>query len=81
MQNWGFIRVIFDASLFIKRTAKYVLFILVYVDDILVTDSDPIPFRVCIQDLDTHFALKTLGFVNYFLGFEVYRDANGINLT
>ena len=35
----------------------------------------------CIQDLDTHFALKTLGSVNYFIGFETYKDHNGIYLT
>ena len=81
LQTWGFIRAVSDASLFIKRTAKYVLFILVYVDDMFVTGSDPIALRACIQDLDTHFAHKTLGFVNYFLGFEAFRDGNGIYLT
>ena len=81
MQNWGFIRAVSDASLFIKSTAKYVLLILVYVDDIFVTGFDPIALQVCIQDLNTHFALKTLGSVNYFLGFEAYKDVSGIYLT
>ena len=60
---------------------KYVLFILGYVDDILVIGSDSIAFQTCIQDLDTHFALKTLCSMNYFLGLEVHRDNNGIYLT
>jgi len=81
LQNWGFVRSISDASLFIKRTTKVVLFLLVYVDDILFTVSDPIALKAYINDLDTYFALKTLGSVNYFLGFEAHRDASGIYLT
>ena len=81
LQNWGFIRFVLDASLFIKRISKVVLFILVCVDDILVTGSDLIALKACIHDLDTYFALKTLGSVNYFLGFEAHRDASGMYLT
>ena len=68
------------ASLFIKRTTKVVLFILVYVDDILVSRSDPIALKVYIHDLDTYFALKTLGSVNHFLGFEAHKDIGGMCL-
>jgi len=34
-----------------------------------------------INDLDTSLALKTLGSVNYFLGFEAYHDPTGVYLT
>lgn len=81
LQGWGFVRVFSDASLFIKKSTHYVLFILVYVDDILVTGSDPKVLQSFIWDLDIHFALKTLGSVNYFLGFEAHRDKIGIYLT
>ena len=70
-----------DASLFIKRTPQFVLFVLVYVDDILVTRFDTATLRAFIQDLDTNFAQKTLGSVHYFLGFEAHKDHNGIYLT
>lgn len=39
-QSWGFTRATSDASLFIKRTATYVLFVSVYVDEILIIGSD-----------------------------------------
>lgn len=81
LQSWGFSRAVFDASLFLKRTPKHVLFILVYVNGILVTGSDSTALWACIQDLDTHFAIKTIGFVNYFLGFETHKDHSGIYLT
>ena len=81
LHGWGFVQSISDASLFIKRTAKVVLFLLVYVDDILVTKSGSLALKDCIHDLDTYFSLKTLGSVNYFLGFEVFRNKTGIYLT
>ena len=81
LQNWGFKRAVSNASLFIKRNSKYVLFVLVYVDDILITGSDSLALQGCIYDLDTYFVLKTLGSVNYFLGFEAYRNSTGIYLT
>ena len=81
LQGWGFSKVVSNAYLFIKRIDAVVFFLLVYVDDILVTSSNPISLKACIQDLDAHFALKTLGSVSYFLGFEAYRDAEGMYLT
>jgi len=53
----------------------------VYVDDILITWSNSIALQKCIQDLDDHFAIKTLGYVNYFIGFEAHKTANGLYLT
>ena len=51
------------------------------VNDILLIGSNNAALKSCINDLDIHFALKTLGSVNYFLGFEAYRDSSGIYLT
>ena len=76
-----FQRVVYDASLFIKWIDIAVLFLLVYVDDILVTGSNPIALKKCIQDLDDHFTLKTLGSISYFLGFEAHRTVDGLYLT
>ena len=81
LQSWGFSRSVSDASLFIKHSGTTMLFLLVYVDDILVMGSDPSALQTCIQDLDDHFALKALGSVNYFRGFEAYRDTEGMYLT
>ena len=79
--KWGIIRSVSDASLFIKQTDEYVLFVLVYVDDILLTGCNSAALNACIHDLDHHFSLKTLGAVNYFLRFEVYRNKTGLYLS
>jgi len=81
LQSWGFVCAVSDASLFIKKTVGCVLYVLIYVDDILLIGSDNDALKSCIKALDTHFALKTLGSMNYFLGFEAYRDSSGIYLT
>lgn len=41
-----------------------------HVDDILVTGDSPLAIQEVIQQLDSQFALKTLGEVHYFLGIE-----------
>lgn len=46
--------------------------VLIYVDDILITGTDQSQVNQLISDLNKSFALKTLGLVNYFLGFEAY---------
>jgi len=50
----------------------------------LLTGSNSTALNSCIHDLYTQFAqfaLKTLGLVNYFLGFKAYRDGFGLYLT
>lgn len=57
------------------------MYLLVYVDDILITGNNPQLIDKAIRDLDKSFKLKTLGLVNFFLGFEATRDEGGISLT
>ena len=79
--HWGFKNSKSDSSLFIYKNQSHVLFLLVYVDDILITGSDPTLIHRIMADLNKKFALKTLGSISYFLGFEAYRDQNGIFLS
>ena len=79
--EWGFHSSSSDVSFFIKRSGTDVIFLLVYVDDILITGSNESHIKTTISALNSKFALKDLGAVNYFLGFEAYRDASGIYLT
>ncbi|KAL5789447.1 hypothetical protein ACOSQ2_004335 [Xanthoceras sorbifolium] len=68
-------------SLFIKKAGKTLLYVLVYVDDILITGTDNRLIHQAIEVLHSRFALKALGAVNYFLGFEAFRNDHGIYLT
>lgn len=55
--------------------------LLVYVDDILISGSDLQLIEELKGVLKSHFHLKDLGHLRYFLGLEVVRDANGIMLN
>ena len=57
------------------------LLLLVNVDDILITGESQDDVQQIIKDLQIQLALKTLGFVNYFLGFEVIRTSSGVHLS
>ena len=72
----GFLPSRSDTSLFTRFNSSDTLFILIYVDDILVTGSSSILVQDFIHQLNFHFALKNLGHLHYFLGVEVTWCAN-----
>jgi histone deacetylase 1/2 len=81
LQNLGFKASKGDTSLFFYRKGDLVMFVLIYVDDIIVASSRPEGTRVLLQALKYEFALKDLGELHYFLGIEVSPISNGIVLS
>jgi len=81
----GFVNCTVDASLFIQHKLGVKLYLLVYlllyVDDIIVTGSSPVEVSTLITTLATRFSLKDLGCLNYFLGVEVIPSTVGIFLS
>ncbi|KAM2657198.1 hypothetical protein EV1_012593 [Malus domestica] len=69
-----------DHSLFVKKDPTLV-FILVYVDDILVTGPDARACQATISQLSALFPIKDLGPLHYFLGLEIHRSSSGIFLS
>ena len=70
-----------DTSLFIYCKGQVTIFMLIYVDDIIVTSSSQEAVTALLQDLRKDFALKDLGDLHYFLGIEVKKEKNGISLS
>ncbi|GKB98693.1 putative RNA-directed DNA polymerase [Tanacetum coccineum] len=60
-----------DPSLFIYSRGDTLVYILVYVDDIIVTINNKGTIDNIICQLGSAFALKDLGLLNYFLGIEI----------
>lgn len=54
---------------------------MVYVDDIIITGSDPSYLSSFTKALDLQFSLKDLGHLSFFLGVEVNRIGSGIHLS
>ncbi|KAF5456300.1 hypothetical protein F2P56_025798 [Juglans regia] len=57
-----------------------VIFLLVYVDDILVLSNDATAVEALKSYLNSHFKMKDLGPLKYFLGLEAAKSAKGIHL-
>ena len=67
-------------SLFYTRINGRLLILLVYVDDILIIGENQDDVQQAIKNLQHNFDLKTLGLVNYFLGFECKTRENSNSL-
>lgn len=73
LQSLGFIKAKSDPSLLIYNNNDISCYMLVYVDDIVITGNSSTFIDKLIQTLDQQFSLKDLGLLNYFLGVEVSR--------
>ncbi|CAA7057552.1 unnamed protein product [Microthlaspi erraticum] len=69
-----------DTSLFILRRGTEIAYLLLYVDDIILTASTTSLLRSIISSLKSEFPMSDLGFLHYFLGIVVRRDKNGLFL-
>jgi histone deacetylase 1/2 len=69
-----------DTSLFIYSKNGVTIFMLIYVDDIIVTSSSQEVVTALLKDLRSEFALKDLGELSYFLGIQVTPIQGGILL-
>uniref|UniRef100_A0A2N9FVX2 Integrase catalytic domain-containing protein n=1 Tax=Fagus sylvatica TaxID=28930 RepID=A0A2N9FVX2_FAGSY len=79
--QFGFAASTADSSLFIYRTKTTIAYLLLYVDDIVLTSNTPTFLDHLIHHLRLVFDLKDLGPLNYFLGIQVTRDSTGLHLS
>jgi histone deacetylase 1/2 len=77
----GFIPSKGDTSLFLFNKAGITIFVMIYVDDIIVTSSSDHAISALLRDLNKNFVIKDLGDLHYFLGIEVTKTQNGLLLT
>jgi histone deacetylase 1/2 len=81
VQSLGFQRSKADTSLFFLRRGRITIYMLIYVDDIIIASScDRVTDRLIAQLRDA-FAVKDLGPLTYFLGVEVTATRDGLSLT
>jgi len=77
----GFLPSKADTSLFYYCKGGYNMFVLVYVDDIIVASSNSLATIALLKDLQAEFALKDLDDLHYFLGIEVKKVNGGLLLS
>jgi transposase InsO family protein len=74
----GFTASLADPSLFVYKNGSTVIYLLLYVDDIILTGSVPAAIQELIRDLAQAFELKDLGPLKYFLGLQVEYTPSGL---
>lgn len=70
-----------DSSLFVFNDRTTIIYVLVYVDDIIITGNNSAAIGKVISTLSSTFALKDLGILHYFLGIEVVPHSGGLILS
>jgi hypothetical protein len=68
-------------SLFFYTNNKCTIYVLVYVDDIIITSSSSVFTDTFVKKLNHEFSLKDLGDLHYFLGIEVKRSKHELVMT
>ena len=81
LHHLGFVASTADTSLFIFHRPDITVYLLVYVDDIIVLSSSPPAVDRLVENLRKEFAVKDLGPLHFFLGIEVSRRPDGLALV
>lgn len=81
LRSIGFVSTGSDTSLFVYKQGYAMAYLLVYVDDIILTASTSSLLRQVVQALCREFAIKDLGDLRFFLGVQVRCDATGFSLS
>ena len=76
----GFTEAKSDTSLFIYNRGDETAYLLLYVDDIVLTASSRHLFQTIIRSLQQEFAMKDLGVLHHFLGVTVEPRPSGLFL-
>ena len=79
LSSLGFTKSKADSNLDYKVEDGNPMMLLLYVDDIFVTGMDGLIVDMK-RNLAAKFEMKDLGMMHYFLGMEVWQNADGISL-
>nr|XP_020172826.1 uncharacterized mitochondrial protein AtMg00810-like [Aegilops tauschii subsp. strangulata] len=80
LRTLGFSVIHSDASLFVYHRGDTTAYLLLYVDDIILTASSAALLQQITLRMRDEFAIKDLGALHYFLGIEVVRRRDGFFL-
>ena len=80
LENLGFTASSADPSLFIYKSHNEILYLLLYVDDIILTGTSPSLITNLITKLQQTFELKDLGPLHYFLGLQLQYHEVGFSV-
>ena len=74
MTSFGFIENKFDQCIYMKVNGSKYIFMVLYIDDILLASSNVNLLNDTKRILSTNFNMKDLGEAFFVLGIKIYRD-------
>eukprot|EP00253_Pinus_taeda_P022760 PITA_22760 len=77
----GFSRCYSDNTVYTKKVGKSLMILVLYVDDLILTGSDPNLINHVNSSLKKKFEMTDLGHLHYFLGLQVLQSKEGISLS
>ena len=79
--QFGFICNTWDPSLFVYQKDRDVIFLLLYVDDMVLTGNNQTLIQRLLKDLSKQFRMKDMGPLSYFLGIQAQFTPTGLFLN
>jgi hypothetical protein len=70
-----------DATLFVKKVGKSVVYLVVYVDEFLITGNNDDYIASIKKDMKKVFYMNDLGLIHYYLGIEFTQNPNFIFIS
>lgn len=70
-----------DSSLFVYNVVGHITYLLVDVNDIVLTNNTTAIVNQFVTTLAHRFSLKDLGLLTYFLGVKVVSNKNGVTFS
>ncbi|PKU78290.1 Retrovirus-related Pol polyprotein from transposon TNT 1-94 [Dendrobium catenatum] len=81
MSTYGFKTSSADPSLFLLHKGSTQLYMIIYVDDIILTGNSQTELYKLVAALQSEFSMRNLGHLHQFLGLQVCRTASGLHLN
>ena len=77
----GYIASPYDSTLFLRRTNKGIILLLLYMDDMIITGDDLSGIQELKDFLSQQFEMKDLGHLSYFLSLKITHSTDGLYIT
>jgi len=76
-----FVRCKSNSNVYMLRTTNYVIILVLYVDDILITGSSASTNSLVKDIFHDMFSMMDMGPLHFFIGLEISQDSSGIKIS
>jgi len=81
LRKVGFQRCQFDDTLYVRQQGKYLVILVMYVDDLIITGNNDDHITHMKKELHAGFKMTDLGLLHYYLGVEVFQRPHHIFIS